>query len=83
MHWREGSSPCLGLWERRKAVRFGDPGTCGWREVSQHKALYRRANKANEEQDWGVGPAGQPGPRHQKHFVLIGLLWPVTNQMRE
>ena len=43
MQWKEGSSPRLGHWRRRKAVRFGDPGTCGWRELSQHRALHRRA----------------------------------------
>ena len=25
---------------------------------------------------------GQAGPQHHKHFVLIGLLWPRTHQMR-
>lgn len=29
-----------------------------------------------------MGPAGQEGPRHHKHFELIGLLWPMTHQMR-
>lgn len=60
-----------------KAVRFGDPGTCGRRSV-RAQSTSRRSTRANKEEDRG-GARWQAASRHQKHFTLIGLLWPMRS----